>query len=85
MKKVAVKSALSGAALASALDLYSQRNTAGYKKSRGAIAALSGALGGAALARLLKQIAKETGREAGAAATSAAKGRMSWVGRQAFK
>jgi len=85
MKKVAVKSALSGAALASALDLYSQRDTAGYKKSRGAISALSGALGGVALSRLLKQVAKETGREAGAAATAGARGKMSWLGRQAFK
>tara|TARA_Y100000310_G_scaffold260272_1_gene269120 strand:- start:1323 stop:1595 length:273 start_codon:yes stop_codon:yes gene_type:complete len=90
MRKVAVKSALSGAALAAALDLYTQRKglrtKKDYQKGRGAIAALSGAIGGAALSKLLKQIAREAGHEAGRSATIGAKGKMSWLGRKvAFK
>ncbi len=77
MKKVAVKSALSGAALAAAVDLFSQRKEK-YKKGRGATAAAAGAIGGVALSRLMKQIARESSK----AATGEAKKNLSYVGKK---
>ena len=84
-KKAAVKPAISGAALAAALDLFSQRKHISketphkdYKKARGATAAISGAVGGVALARLLKHIASTSGK----AAAEGAKGELSALGKK---
>ena len=90
MNKIA-KAPISGAALAAALDLYTQRKNIGkdtplkdYNKARGVVAALSGALGGAAASKLIKSLSAKGGASAAEAALGVAKKDMSFLGRKAL-
>ncbi len=89
MNKTA-KAPISGAALAAAMDLYTQRKNIGkdtpvkdYNKARGIVAALSGAIGGAAASKLIKSLSAKGGASAAEAAIRVAKKDMTLLGRKA--
>ena len=87
LKKTAgpLRAGISGAALAAALDLYSQRKklqkdpTRGYKRTRGVIAALAGALGGVAVSKLVRGLGATAGDSAATAATRKVKRDMGYI------